>query len=133
MQVFSTTPVPFMKGDKLGTFQSSRNQLEINEMKSIPYASAVGIIMYAQIYTCPDLAFVTGLLGRFQSNPRIKHWKAAKKPCVICKRLKDYMIRYKKTNKLKVIGYSDSDFVGCADSQKSTLGYVFTLTNVAIS
>jgi hypothetical protein len=68
-----------MKGDKLGTFQSPRNQLEINEMKLIPYALAIRSIMYAQVYTRPDLAFVTGLLGRFQSNPWIKHWKADKK------------------------------------------------------
>jgi hypothetical protein len=79
MHECSTTHVPFMKGDKLGTFQSLRNQLEINEIKSIPYASAVGSIMYAQVCTRPDLAFVTGLLERFQSNLRIKHWKAAKK------------------------------------------------------
>jgi hypothetical protein len=39
--------VPFMKGDKLETFQSPRNQLEINEMESIPYASVVGGIMFA--------------------------------------------------------------------------------------
>jgi hypothetical protein len=65
MHECSTTHVPFMKGGKLGTFQSPRNQLEINEMKSIPYASAVGSIMYVQVCTCPDLAFVTGLLGRF--------------------------------------------------------------------
>jgi hypothetical protein len=47
MHECSTTYVPFMKGDKLGIFQSPRNQLEINEMKSIPYASAIGSIMYA--------------------------------------------------------------------------------------
>jgi hypothetical protein len=47
MHECSTTPILFMKGDKLGTFQNPRNQLEINEMKSIPYASAVGSIMYA--------------------------------------------------------------------------------------
>jgi hypothetical protein len=52
---------------------------EINEMKLILYASAVGSIMYVQVCTRPDLTFVTGLLGRFQSNPGIKHWKAAKK------------------------------------------------------
>jgi hypothetical protein len=43
------------------------------------------------------------------------------------------MLTYKKTNNLEVIGYSDADFVGCVDSQKSTLGYVFALTNGAIS
>jgi hypothetical protein len=69
----STTHVPSMKGDKLGTFQSPRNQLKINEIKSIHYASAVRSIMYAQVCMRPDLAFVTGLLGRFQSNLGIKH------------------------------------------------------------
>jgi hypothetical protein len=43
------------------------------------------------------------------------------------------MLTYKRVDNLKVIGYSDSDFVGCADSQKSTLDYVFTLANGAIS
>jgi hypothetical protein len=73
MHECSTMPVPFMMGGKLGTFQISRNQLEINEMKSVPYASAVRSIMYAQVCMCHDLAFVTRLLGRFQSNPEIKH------------------------------------------------------------
>jgi hypothetical protein len=43
------------------------------------------------------------------------------------------MLTYKKTDNLEVIGYLDSDFVGCADSQKLTSGYVFTLVNGAIS
>jgi hypothetical protein len=40
---------------------------------------------------------------------------------------------YKKTDNLEVIGYSNADFAGCADSQKSTSGYIFTLTNGTIS
>lgn len=42
-------------------------------MSNIPYASVVGNLMYAQVCTRPDLAFVVGLLGRFQSNPGIEH------------------------------------------------------------
>jgi hypothetical protein len=34
-------------------------------MKLIPYASAVRSIMYAQVCTRLDLAFIIGLLGRF--------------------------------------------------------------------
>jgi hypothetical protein len=132
MHECSTTHVPFMKDDKLGTFQCPRNQLEINEMKSIPYALAVRSIMYAQVYTRPDLAFIIGLLGRFQSNPGIKHLKAAKKTLRYLQGTKHYMLTYKKIDNLEVIDYSDSDFVGCADSQKSTSSYVFTLANEAI-
>jgi hypothetical protein len=39
-------------------------------MKMVPYASAVGSLQYAQVCIRPDLAFVTGVLGRYQSNPQ---------------------------------------------------------------
>jgi hypothetical protein len=73
MHNYSGQSALVVKGDKLGTFQGPRNQLEIDQMKSIPYASAVRSIMYAQVCTRSDLAFVTGLLGIFQSNPGFKH------------------------------------------------------------
>jgi hypothetical protein len=47
MHECSVTPILFTKVDKLGTFQSPRNQLEINQIKLIPYASFVGSITYA--------------------------------------------------------------------------------------
>jgi hypothetical protein len=131
MHECSTTPVPFIKGGKLGTFQSPMNQLEINEMKLIPYALAVGSIMYVQVCTRPDLAFITRLLRRFQSNPGIKHGKAAKKTLRYLQGTKHYMLTYKRTDNLEVIDYSYSDFAGCVNSQKSTSGYVFTLANGA--
>jgi hypothetical protein len=102
-------------------------------MKSVPYTSAVRSIMYAQVYTHPDLAFATGLLGRFQSNPGIKHWKDVKKTLRYLQGTTCYMLTYKRTDNFELIGYSDSDFVRCVDSQKSTSGYVFTLVNGAIS
>jgi hypothetical protein len=48
-------------------------------MKAVPYASAVGSLMHAQVYTRPDLAFVTGMLGRYQKNPSKPHWDGVKK------------------------------------------------------
>jgi hypothetical protein len=109
----SSTPALFVKGDKHGSFQSRRNQLEIDQMKSIPYASAIRSIMYAQVCTCPALTFVTGLLGGFQSNRGMKHWKAAKKVLCYLERTKHYMLMYKKID--KVIGYSYADFCGMCE------------------
>jgi hypothetical protein len=102
-------------------------------MKFIPYALAVESIMYAQVCTHSDLAFVTGLLGRFQSNPGTKHWKDTKKTLWYLQGIKHYMLTYKKTDNIEVIDYLDSDFAGYADSQKSTSGYVFTLANGVMS
>jgi hypothetical protein len=44
------------------------------------------------------------------------------------------MLTYKKSDApLEIVGYSDSNFVGCLDTEKSTSGYIFTLANGAIS
>ena len=73
MHKYSPSPAPIVKGDRYGDFQCPRNQYEIDQMKAVPYALAVGSLQYAQLCTRPDFAFVTGLLGRFQSNPRTEH------------------------------------------------------------
>ena len=61
-------------------------------MKKIPYASAVGSLMYAQTCTRPDISFAAGMLGRYQSDPGFEHWKAAKKVYkgqrIICSHIK---------------------------------------------
>jgi hypothetical protein len=54
---------PLAKGDKFYLKQYSQNDLEKNIMKEIPYASLVGSIIYAQVCTCSDIAFITGMLG----------------------------------------------------------------------
>ena len=46
---------------------------------------------------------------------------------------KDYMLMYRQTDILDVIGYSDADFAGCVDSRKSTSGYIFIMADGAIS
>ena len=43
------------------------------------------------------------------------------------------MLMYRRTDNLKVVGYSDSDFDGCVDSRKSTSGYVFMFASGAVS
>jgi len=42
------------------------------------------------------------------------------------------MLTYRKSHHLEVIGYTDSDFVGCVDTRKSTFGYVYLLAGRAI-
>lgn len=133
MHKCSGSPAPIVKGDKFGTFQCPRNQYETDQMKSVPYASAVGSIMYAQVCTRPDLAFVTGMLGRYQSNPGPDHWKPVKKVLRYMQATKHFMLTYKNSDNLEVVGYSDSDFAGCVDTKKSTSGYIVTLAGGAIS
>ena len=48
-------------------------------MKAIPYSSVVGSLMYAQVCTRLDIAFVISMLGRYLSDLGQIHWKATKK------------------------------------------------------
>jgi len=43
--------------------QCPKNDLERKAMESIPYASVVGSLMYAQTCTRPDISFAIGMLG----------------------------------------------------------------------
>ena len=63
MHACKPLPAPIVKGDSFGKFQCPRNQYEIDRMKMVLYALAVGSLHYTQVYTCPDLAFATRILG----------------------------------------------------------------------
>ena len=89
--------------------------------------------MYAQVCTRPDIAYAVGVLGRYQSNPGVDHWRAAKKVMRYLQGTKDYMLMYKQTYNLDLVGYSDADFACCVDSHKSTSGYIFIMAGGAVS
>ena len=125
--------VPVVKGDKLSKEQCPKSDFEKEAMKNIPYASAIGSLMYAQVCTRPDIAFAVNVLGRYLSNPGHDHWVAAKKVMRYLQRTKDFMLIYRKVDDLKVVGYSNADFGGCLDDRKSTSGYIFMMAGGAIS
>ena len=84
-----------------------------------------GSLQYAQVCTRPDLAFITGVLGRYQENPGIEHWKMVKKALRYAQGTKDYMLIYRRSDSLEIKGYSDADFARDRDDRKSTSGYKF--------
>ena len=43
------------------------------------------------------------------------------------------MLTYQRSNHLEIIGYSNSDFVDCIDSKRSTSSYVFMLVEGVVS
>ena len=133
MQNCSTISCLIIKGDKLSQDQCPQNDLEQHKMKTIPYDSVVGSVMYVQIYTCPNISFAVGMLRRFQSNLGFDHWIATKKVMRYLQGTKDLILTYKHSDQFEIVGYSDSDFMGCIDSMKSTSGYVFILAGGAIS
>ena len=101
-------------------------------MKAIPYSLVVGILMYAQLCTCPDIDFVVGVLGWYLSDPGQSHWKAAKKVLRYLQGTKDLMLTYRCTDTLEVVGFSDSDYAGYVNDKKTTLSYIFMMVEGSI-
>ena len=116
MKDYSPSIAPIVNSDRFNLNQCSKNDLDKEQMKSIPYASTVGSLMYAQVCTRPHIAFTVGMLGRYQSNLDVYYWSAAKKVMRYLQGTKDYMLVYRRTDNLKVTGYSDSDFTSDVDS-----------------
>ena len=79
MQSCSSSKAQTVKGDRFSIGQCPWNDIERDKMKAVLYSSVVGSLLYAQVCTRFDIAFVVGVLGRYLSDPGQIHWKAAKK------------------------------------------------------
>ena len=82
------------KGDKFSLNQCPKNDFKEKEMQKNPYSLAIESLMYAQVCTRPDIAYVTGMLGKYLSNLEVDHWKAAKRVMRHLQRTKHYMLTY---------------------------------------
>ena len=63
---------------KLSKEQSPKSAEERDHMALVPYASAVGSLMYAMVCTRPDIAHAVGVVSRYMTNPGKEHWEAVK-------------------------------------------------------
>ena len=134
MEKCNKADVPLNKGDKFSRDKCPKNENEVELMKMKPYASLVGSIMYANICTRSDLAFIVGMLGRFQSNlGESHHWVATKKVLRYMQRTKSYQLVYGRDDTLELVGFTNSDLIGDVDERKSIGGYIFMLNGGAIS
>jgi hypothetical protein len=98
-------------------------------MSKVPYASAMGCLMYAMVCTRPDLAHAVSMVSKYMANPGKPHWDAIKWIFRYLKGTTDYDITFvRQKSDLSVVEYVDADYTGDLDDRRSTTSYVFTLT-----
>ncbi|KAJ9542108.1 LOW QUALITY PROTEIN: hypothetical protein OSB04_028614 [Centaurea solstitialis] len=113
--------IPMQHGIVLSKTQCPISSQDQDKMKSIPYASAIGSIMYAMLCTRPDVAYSVSVTSRYQQNPGEPHWVAVKNILKYLRRTKDmFLVFGGSEDEISVTGYSDAR-------------YVFTLNGGAIS
>ena len=70
--------VPMSMGTKLSVDDCPNSPSETEDMRKVPYASVVGSLMYAMVYTRTNIAQAVGVLSRFMANPGQVHWDVVK-------------------------------------------------------
>ncbi|KAJ9541460.1 hypothetical protein OSB04_027966 [Centaurea solstitialis] len=126
--------IPMQHGIVLSKAQCPESSQDKDKMKSIPYASAIGSIMYAMLCTRPDVAYSVSVTSRYQQNLGEAHWVAVKNILKYLRRTKEmFLVFGGSEDEISVTGYSDASFQTDRDDYRSQPGYVFTLNGGAIS
>ncbi|GJT63110.1 putative RNA-directed DNA polymerase [Tanacetum coccineum] len=126
--------IPMQVDLHLNKSQCATTSAEMKRMQNVPYASAVGSIMYAVRCTRPDVAFAQNITSRFQQNPGEAHWTAVKNILKYLRNTKDTFLVYggNPEAELQVKCYCDAGFETDRDDTKSQTGYVFVLNGGAV-
>src|SRR4051794_27842003 len=125
--------LPMLLGKTLSKTQSPATAEERERMNKIPYASAIGSIMYVMLCTRPDITHAVSLTSRYQSDPGTEHWTAVKNILKYLKRTKDMFLTYGGDEELVVTSYTDASWDTDPDESNSQSGYVFILNGAAVS
>lgn len=107
------------------------------EILEYPFPSVVGSLMYLVVASRPDMAQPVIQLARFMAGWGETHIKAANKALKYLANTTSDGITFTKppnfNGKLKILCFSDSDWAGCPDTRRSTLGYTILICGGPIS
>ena len=121
-------------GIKLSKSQCPTTKDERECMDKIPYASAIGSIMYSMLCTRPDVSYTLSMTSRFQSDPGECHWIAIKNILKYLRRTKDIVLIYGgQEGELVISGYTDAGFQSDLDDFRLQSSFVFCLNGGAVS
>ncbi|XP_038904473.1 secreted RxLR effector protein 161-like [Benincasa hispida] len=118
---------------RLSSVLSPQSETEKEHMSRVPYASGVGILMYAMVCTRLDLAYAVSVVTKFMGQSGKEHWQAVKRIFRYLRGTSDVGLVYGNFTECLVTGYSDFDYAGDVDSRRSMTGYVFTLGGSVVS
>jgi hypothetical protein len=107
------------------TPMSSNGHLDLNEegkpVDQKLYRSMIGSLLYL-CASRPDIMLSVCMCARFQANPKDCHLVAVNRILRYLVHTQNLGLWYPKGSLFDLLGYSDSDYVGCKVDRKSTTG-----------
>ena len=125
--------LPMRHGISLSKEMCPSTPRERERMTKIPYASAIGFIMYDMLCTRPDVSYALSMTSRYQADPSECHWIAVKNILKYLRRTKGIFLIYGGEKELSVKGYTDASFQTDKDDFRSQSGFVFCVNGGAVS
>nr|GEY37494.1 hypothetical protein [Tanacetum cinerariifolium] len=102
--------IPMQEKLNLSKSQGASTLAELKRMQNVPYASAVGSIMYAMRCTRPDVVFAQNVTSRFQHNPCDIHWTTVKN-----------ILKYLRNTKDMFLVYREAEYIAAFDAFKEAV------------
>ena len=127
--------IPLTPHSKLSSRLSPTIDEEQEYMAKVPYANAVGSLMYAMVCIRPDISHVVSTVSRYMHDPGKGHWQVVKWILWYLQNTVDVgsTFEHDKSFDRCIVGYCDSDYASDLDKRRSTTGYLFTLTKAPVS
>lgn len=79
-------------------------------ISSVPYALAIGLMMYAMTCTCPDVSYSFNMVIIYQENHGGSHCTSVKNILKYLRNTKDMFLVYSGQSELRLNGFSDTGF-----------------------
>ncbi|GJX75300.1 retrovirus-related pol polyprotein from transposon TNT 1-94 [Tanacetum coccineum] len=100
---------------------------DVERMSKVPYANAVGSLMYLMVCTRPAIAYAVSVVSRYLANPGKNHWEAVKWILKYLWGTSNVGLMYGTDhgNHVDVTGFVDSDYAKDPDKGRSITGYAF--------
>lgn len=96
------------------------------------FKSLIGSLRYLTC-TRPDILFGVGLVSCFIESLTATHFNEVKRILRYIKGTFDYGLFYSSSECFKLEGYCYSDWAGDIDDRKSTIGFVFFISDIAFT
>jgi hypothetical protein len=96
------------------------------------YRQLIGSLMYL-VNTRPDINFAVNSLSQFMVDPQRVHWIVVKHVLRYLSGTVEYGLLYERSGGVRLAGFTDVDWAGCAEDKKSTSGCCFSIGSGIIS
>ncbi|KAH9743388.1 hypothetical protein KPL70_003281 [Citrus sinensis] len=111
------TPLGFQF--KLSKVQALVTNQDKSIMSEVPYAQAVGSLMYAMVCTRADIAYAVSLVSRFMSDLGKEHWDAVKWIMRYLRGIPDHGLIWKATlQSVVTLSSTEAEFVAATEAVK---------------